>query len=149
MEEIMEMETMLRSLFSIPPRNFGSKSASSLRPWRKRAASAEKSEVCQILAPQPVAGKVGGTIFSYRHDWGELSGTWSLFLDWDAINAGSRVFVSLAANSAGGPDVGRPIGEAQSSLIDVAPTDGGIVMRVHIDGSVPIRLYADYLVTNA
>jgi hypothetical protein len=143
------METTLQSLFSIPPRNFGSKSSSSFRLRRKQAASAKKSGVCQILAPLPVAGKVGGSIFSYRHDWGALSGSWSLFLDWDAINARSGVFVSLAAGWAGGPDVGRLIGEAQASLFDVTPTDGGIDVRVNIDGSVPIQLYADYLVVNA
>lgn len=144
------METTLQSLFSIPPRNFGSDSMLSFRPWRKQAASAEKAEVCQVLASQPVGGKdLVGTAFSYRHDWGNLSGSWSLFLDWDAINARSCVFVSIAEGSAGGPDVGKFIGEAKSSLFDVAPTDGGIGMRVHIDGSTPIRLYADYLVINA
>lgn len=142
------METTLQSLFSIPPRNFGSKSSSSFRLRRKQAASAKKSEARQILAPRPVAGKVGGSIFSYRHDWGELSGSWSLFLEWDAINARSRVFVSLAAGWAGGPDVDRLIGEAQSRLFDVTPTDGGIDVRVHVDADNRIQLYVDYLVVN-
>jgi hypothetical protein len=144
------METTLQSLFSFPPRNFGSNSSPSLRLWRKQSATAEKSQVRQILAPQPVGEKdLVGTIFSYRHDWGELSGNWNLFLDWDAINARSCVFVSIAEGSAGGPNVGKFIGEAKSSLFDVAPADGRIAMRVHIDGETPIRLYADYLVINA
>jgi hypothetical protein len=144
------METTLHSLFSIPPRNFGSTSSPSVRLWRQQSATADKSGVRQILAPQPVAGKdLVGTIFSYRHDWGALSGSWTLFLDWDAINARSCVFVSLARGTVGGPNVGKLIGEANSSVFDVAPADGEIAVRVRIDGEIPIRLCADYLVINA
>jgi hypothetical protein len=143
------METTLQSLLSVPPRNFGSSSSPSSRTLHERAASAERSEICQVI-PLEGIGKPdpGGAMFSYRHDWGELSGSWRLFLVWDAADARSHVFVSIAESAAGGPDVGKLVGEVKSSLCDVAPTDGGIGMRVHIDGNTPIRLYADYLVIN-
>lgn len=144
------MEPTGISYFSIPPRNFDLVSSRRSESWSDLVAPADESDVRRFVAPQDAARTdLAGSGFSYRHDWGYLAGRCHLFLRWDAIEAKSRVFVSVAEGFAGGPDAGKFIGMANFRLFDVAPTMGGIGIRVQVDSDGPIRLLADYLVINA
>jgi hypothetical protein len=90
-------------------------------------------------------GDFFGTGFTYRHDWGNVNGQWKLYLNWDAINANSMVFVAIGEGAPGG---GKFIGDAKFSLYNVAPANGGVGIWVNIEYSYPIRLYVDYFVVN-
>lgn len=140
------METSLHSLFSMPPRNF---SAQSTRRSNQRVALAEAGNVCCFLPQEKGRNDLDGSALSYRHDWGDLDGCSSLFLEWESISASSRVFVSLTEGCADGFDSGKAMGSAKCSLFEVAPKDGGIGIRVNVEGGRPVRLYANYLVINA
>lgn len=86
-----------------------------------------------------------GTGFVYRQDWGNLNGHNILNLNWGAITANSKVFVSIGE---GAPDGGKFIGKAMFTLHSVAPNNGVISIWAEIDWSYPIRLYVDYFVVN-
>lgn len=86
-----------------------------------------------------------GTGFTYRHDWGDKNGWWTLNLNWGAVTANSRVFVAIGEGAPGG---GKIVGAARYTLYNVAPNNGVVSIRVHIDWGSPLRLYADYLVIN-
>lgn len=86
-----------------------------------------------------------GNGFTYRHDWGDRNGQWTLNLNWGAITDNSRVFVAIAEGKAGG---GKFIGSAKYTLHNVAPSNGRVSIWVNIEWSSPIRLYVDYLVVN-
>ena len=62
-----------------------------------------------------------GTGFTYRHDWGDRNGQWTLNLNWGAVTRDSRVFVAIAECAPGG---GKFIGGARYTLHNVAPGDG-------------------------
>ncbi len=144
------MAPTAHSYFSIPPRNFDVAPAHRADLWSEQVASANESDVRPFPTPRD-AGQTDfvGSGVSYRHDWGRLTGCCHLFLSWAAIDATSRAFVSIAEGFAGGPEGGKLIGTANVRLFDVAPTMGGIGVRVRVDGDGPIRLFADYLVINA
>jgi len=144
------MDPTAPSYFSIPPRNFAPASSRRSDSWSEYIAPADQADVRQFPSAQE-AGRtdLADSGFSYRHDWGKLAGPCRLFLNWDAINPKSRVFVSITEGGAGAPGTGTFIGTANVRLYDVAPTMGGIWVRVHVDGGDPIRLVADYLVINA
>jgi hypothetical protein len=144
------MEPTAHSYFSIPPRNFDLRAARNAGPRLEQTAPANAADIRRVLARQD-AGRadLAGSAFSYRHDWGHLAGDCHLFLRWDAIDPASRIFVSIAEGQAGGHDGGKCVGTAKISLFDVAPTSGGIGVRLHVDGDRPIRVFADYLVINA
>lgn len=96
------------------------------------------------LTPQDV----GGTAFTYRHDWGNKHGAWKLNLNLAGANPASRVFVAIGEGAAGGPDAGKFVGDAKFTLMNVAPRAGGVDIWVNIDWGSDIRIYADYLVIN-
>ncbi|MBF2065959.1 MAG: hypothetical protein IGS39_16290 [Calothrix sp. C42_A2020_038] len=104
-------------------------------------------EVRQLL---PSLGDIStqeliGTGFTYRHDWGDRKGQWTLNLNWGAVNRNSRVFVAIGEGAPGG---GKFIGSAKYTLHNVAPQDGRVSIWVNIEWGEPIRLYVDYLVIN-
>ena len=88
---------------------------------------------------------LAGNGFTYRHDWGDRNGQWTLNLNWGAITNNSRVFVAIGEGMAGG---GKFIGSAKYTLHNVAPSNGKVSIWVNIEWSSPIRLYVDYLVVN-
>ncbi|VEP17676.1 conserved hypothetical protein [Hyella patelloides LEGE 07179] len=88
---------------------------------------------------------LAGNGFTYRHDWGDRNGQWTLNLNWGAITNNSRVFVAIGEGKAGG---GKIIGGAKYTLHNVAPSNGKVSIWVNIEWSSPIRLYVDYLVVN-
>lgn len=138
---------VLHSSFSAPTSMLGGSSSLITGPWAEQSAVADEASIVQFMqgvSPQDLAGRG----FTYRHDWGDRNGSWKLFLNWSAINARSRVFVAISEGAAGGPDAGKFIGAAKYTLFNVAPTNGGVDIWLHIDWSSPIRLYADYLVVN-
>lgn len=144
------METTMHSYFSIPPRNFSSGSSRLSGSGSDCVASVDESDVRQFLTPRIVgSADLVGAGLCYRHDWGYLSGGCHLFLEWGAVTPRSRVFVSIAEGSSDGPDAGKFMGGAKFRLVNVAPTKGGVGVRVDVDGSIPIRLFTDYLVINA
>jgi hypothetical protein len=142
------METNLHALLSVPPRNFSLRSAQRPRRWSSRVALADAAKVSRF-GPQPKgSSELDDAAISYRHDWGDLDTSASLFLEWDSIDPSSRVFVSLMEFS-GGCDAGNATSSAKCSLFDVVPQDGGIGIRVNVEGGRPVRLLANYLVINA
>jgi len=143
------METNLHSLFSMPPRNFSAPSSRRSNQWSERVALAESEHVCAFLPQEKGRNELDGSAVSYRHDWGSLDTSASLFLEWDGVCASSRVFVSITEGFAEGCDSGKAIGAAKCSLSEVAPKDGGVGIRVNVEGDRPIRLVASYLVINA
>jgi hypothetical protein len=109
----------------------------------------DESQVIEVFKADkegaPGAMSLSGTGFTYRHDWGNRNGQWTLNLNWGAINANSRVFVAIGEGAPGG---GKFIGAARYTLHNVAPANGRVSIWVNIEWSYPIRLYVDYLVVN-
>ena len=56
--------------------------------------------------------------------------------------------MAIGEGAAGGPDAGKFIGSARYTLHNVAPRSGGVDIRVNVEWSSDILLYADYLVVN-
>jgi hypothetical protein len=96
-------------------------------------------------APDPA---LGGTGFTYRHDWGARRGEWRLSLNWPAVGPQSHVFASVGEGAAGGPDAGKFLGAARYTLHNVAPRPGGVDVWVNVEWGADIPLYVDYLVVN-
>jgi hypothetical protein len=92
------------------------------------------------------AQALAGNGFTYRHDWGPRNGFWTLNLTSQAFSVASRVFVSIGE----GPTVngGKLIGNSRFLVYNVAPENGVVSIRVHIDWPSPIGLVADYFVVN-
>lgn len=112
------------------------------------AQPADESAVVRVGGePSGGAGtqELIGTGFAYRHDWGDWRGQVILRLNWDFVNANTRVFVSIAEGAGGG---GKFIGNARYTVHNVAPRPGGVDIWVNIEWSSPIRLYVDYLAIN-
>jgi hypothetical protein len=86
-----------------------------------------------------------GTGVTYRHDWGDRKGQWTLNLNWGFVNNNSRVFVAIGEGAPGG---GKFIGAARYTLHNVAPRNGVVSIWVNIEWGDPIRLYVDYLAIN-
>jgi hypothetical protein len=143
------MQTSLHSLFSMPPRNFSSSSPRRSSQWSERVALAEAANVCSFPTQEKGRSDLDGTAVSYRHDWGSLDTSANLFLEWDGVSSSSRVFVSITEGSTEGYGFGKAMGGSRCSLTEVAPKDGGVGIRVNVEGDRPIRLVASYLVINA
>ncbi len=92
------------------------------------------------------AESFAGNGFTYRHDWGNHKGQKNYTLNWGAINAGSRAFVS-ATEFGGGANEGF-IGGARYTVHNVATRNGAILVKVNIEHDNPIRLRIDYFVVN-
>jgi hypothetical protein len=88
---------------------------------------------------------LSGTGFTYRHDWGDRNHGQRLTLNWNVITANSRVFVAIGEGASGG---GKFLGAAKFTLFNVAPANGSVGIWLDIDWTSPLRLYADYLITN-
>jgi hypothetical protein len=88
---------------------------------------------------------LAGNGFSYRHDWGDRKGAWTLRLNFAEVRRDSLVFVSAGEGAPGG---GKFIGSARYTVHNVAPRDGGIDILVEIGWEEPIRLLVDYLIIN-
>ena len=89
---------------------------------------------------------LAGNGYSYTHDWGNMNGWWTLNLSWGVVNCNSRVFVS-ATEFGGGAQCGF-IGGAVYTVHNVAPWQGGVSVKLHINWDNPIRVKVSYLVVN-
>ncbi len=123
------------------PRNLAERadSSDSKGPWAVAEAAVGAH------GPRPA---LRGDGFTYRHDWGARRGEWILQLDWDAVQPGSRVFVSIGEGVPGGAPAGKFIGAARYTVHNIAPRWNGVDVWVNIEWSSDISLYVDYLVVN-
>ena len=92
------------------------------------------------------AENLTGNGFTYRHDWGNHKGQKNYTLNWGAVTANSRAFVS-ATEFGGGANEGF-IGAARYTVHNVATRNGAIIVKVNIEHDNPIRLRIDYFVVN-
>jgi hypothetical protein len=143
------MQTSLHALFSMPPRNFSAPPSRRSGMWSERVALAESDNIRRFLAKDQGRNGHDASALSYRHDWGDVDANATLFLEWDSIGPTSQIFVSIAEGSADGSRYGEEPGMTKCSLSEVAQKDGGIGIRVNVEGRRPVRLYANYLVINA
>jgi hypothetical protein len=109
---------------------------------------AKQTGVRQILGAASLQPELAGAGFTYRHNWGGRRGQNVLRLNWSAVNAQSRILVSIGEGTAAGPDAGKFIGSARYTVHNVAPRAGGVDIWVNIEWSSDILLYVDYLVVN-
>jgi hypothetical protein len=123
-------------------------SSAPLAQYADASQTAERAAVRPMSADGHLEPELTGTGFTYRHDWGPRRGQWTLRLNWPAVNAGSRVLVSVGEGVAGGPDAGKFIGAARYTVHNVAPRAGGVDIWVNVEWSADISLYVDYLVVN-
>lgn len=114
-------------------------------PTAQEIQEVNAEQVRQLFGGEASAENLIGTGFTYRHDWGDRKGQWTLNLNWGAVNADSRVFVAIGEGAPGG---GKLIGGARYTLHNVAPQNGRVSIWVNIEWGDPIRLYVDYLVVN-
>ncbi|MEW5926236.1 MAG: hypothetical protein AB1941_01995 [Gemmatimonadota bacterium] len=128
----------------------GAAAASSALPtqFAEVSESAEQGAVRPLMGASSPEPALTGTGFSYRHNWGPRRGQLTLRLNWSAVNARSRVLVSIGEGAGGGPDAGKFIGAARYTLHNVAPRAGGVDIWVNVEWSADILLYVDYLVIN-
>jgi len=110
-----------------------------LTPTAEATDAADESAVKTLDAANPEAA-LSGNGFTYRHNWGLRNGQWKLNLNWGAIRAGSRVFVSIS-------ECGHT-GAARYTVHNVVPANGGVSIWVNIEWGNPIPLCVDYLVVN-
>lgn len=115
--------------------------------YEEASQSVEQAAVRPMLGASPEP-ELTGTGFTYRHNWGARRGQWTLRLNWGAVNARSRVLVSVGEGTAGGPDAGKFVGAARYTVHNVAPRAGGVDIWVNIEWSSDILLFVDYLVVN-
>lgn len=106
-----------------------------------QSAARPDAETQTGAAPQTIYGNG----YTYRHFWGYKNGWWVLTLTDPSITANSRVFVSIGETHSNG---GKFVGAAHYTVHNVAPNNGSVTIRVHIDWDNPIPLTADYLVIN-
>ena len=116
-------------------------------PAEMETQEVKAEQVIQLLGSKDGLStqELSGSGFTYRHDWGDRKGQWTLNLNWGVINRNSRVFVAIGEGASGG---GKFIGNARFTLHNVAPQDGRVSIWVNIEWGEPIRLYVDYLVIN-
>lgn len=90
--------------------------------------------------------------FTYRHEWGDKNGWWVLTLRDSRIRPSSNVFISLSEvepiASTTHPIPNPFIGSARFSVYNVAPSDGAVAIRVHIDWPNPLPVQVSYLIIN-
>ncbi|MGE3310663.1 MAG: hypothetical protein AB7O66_11895, partial [Limisphaerales bacterium] len=108
-------------------------------PAGEIARNVNEEAVISLSGGSPNA-LLSGDGFTYRHNWGNRHGQWKLRLNWGAIRAGSRVFVSIS-------ECGH-MGAARYTVHNVAPSDGGVTVWVNVEWGSPIPLCVDYLVVN-
>ncbi len=134
------------------PERGGESSASSERgrPYKvEKVQEAKKDEIRALFkAPETAPESLAGSGFTYRHDWGNKHGQWTLRLNLSGVTPRSRVFVAIGEGAAGGPDGGKFIGGARYTVHNVAPRNGGVDIWINIEWSSDLRIYADYLVVN-
>jgi hypothetical protein len=86
-----------------------------------------------------------GNLFTYRYDYGNYNGWINANFSWNVINRNSTVLI--AATEAGQEGVAF-VGDAVYTVHNIAPYDGGVHFRVHIDWGSPIRFVVNILVVN-
>lgn len=94
----------------------------------------------QEISVQGVANQ-----FAYRYDWGNHRGWVNCTFNWGVVNRNSVVLVSATETFQEGV---AGLGNAVYTVHNVAPFDGGVRFRVHIDWANPIRLISMILVVN-
>jgi hypothetical protein len=109
-------------------------------------AEVDMNEMKTLTGGQIGAQDLSGNGFTYRHDWGNLKGRINLNLAWDAIQQGSKVFVS--ATEFGGGNQDAFIGAARYTVHNVAPHAGGVSVQINVEWDSPIRVRLDYLIVN-
>jgi len=112
---------------------------SSLQESRFQEASAQ-AEDAQVIRVEGVSNQ-----FAIRYDFGNWRGWLNCNFSWGVINRNSVVLIS--ATEAGQEGVAF-VGDAVYTVHNVAPYDGGVHFRVHIDWSTPIRFVVMILVVN-
>ena len=130
--------------------NRGGASSVRAEPW------AEVTETADVQALSPLPGSpegvgtqdLAGSGWTYRHDWGNKRGQWTLRLNMGGVGPRTRAFVAIAEGAAGGPDGGKHLGAARYTLHNVVPRAGGVDIWVNIEWGSDIRIYVDYLVIN-
>src|SRR4051812_29991362 len=109
-------------------------------PAAEASDDANEGEVAQLQAGEGVGvEELVGQGFTYQHNWGARNGQIRLTLNWGAITANSRVFVSISEGH---------VGAARYTLHNVVPENGRVTIWVNIEWGSPIQLYADYLIIN-
>lgn len=109
-------------------------------------AKLEESEIRAIgqagkVSPQDLSGSG----YTYRHDWGAWNGFVRFNLTSATFTANTRVFASVSEPTGGG---GKFIGSARYLVYNVAPDNGVISVRVHIDWGSPLGVPIDYFIVN-
>lgn len=104
---------------------------------------AKESEVIEMF--RGFGTQATGAMYSYRHDWGDHHNFRDLNLRWNVITNRTTVFVSIGEGLAGG---GKLLGAAKYLLYNVAPENGLVRIRLHIEWGSPLRTLVDYLVVN-
>ncbi|MEL3946521.1 MULTISPECIES: hypothetical protein [Streptomyces] len=93
------------------------------------------------VSPQDLSGNG----YTYRHDWGAWNGFVRFNLTSSTFTANTRVFVAVSEPTGGG---GKFIGAARYLVYNVAPDNGVVSVRVHIDWGSPLGVPIDYFIVN-
>lgn len=72
-------------------------------------------------------------------------------LQWPAAHSDSTVVATISEAHAAGVlagqrDARRFLGDANMSVLNVVPHDGGVTVRVHIDWSEPLHFAVDFTI---
>ncbi|MEV0619297.1 hypothetical protein AB0I81_38685 [Nonomuraea sp. NPDC050404] len=112
-------------------------------------ATLDEASITMLGAAKPpgiTTKDLSGIGFTYRHNWGARNGFWRLRLNTTSVGPNTRVFV--AASEGPTADGGKLVGDAKYLVYNVAPENGAVTIRVHVDWTSPIGLVVDYLIVN-
>jgi hypothetical protein len=144
---LIEAAVQKRPELASQPGDVNGHSSLSSGPASELVAFADESEVRRLFGPDgdERAEELVGTGITYRHDWGDRNGQFKLNLNWSAVRATSRVFVSIGEGAPGG---GKHMGSARYTLHNVTMQNGVVSIWINIEWGSPIRLAVDYLIVN-
>jgi len=74
-----------------------------------------------------------------------INGTYNLFCTWSRINANSHVVAAISEYANGDP-ADRFIGDAQMTVHNIAPYNGGVEVQVDVNWGSPLNVRLDLLV---
>jgi hypothetical protein len=74
-----------------------------------------------------------------------INGTYNLFCNWSRINANSHVVAAISEYANGDP-ADRFIGDAQMTVHNIAPYNGGVEVQVDVNWGSPLNVRLDLLV---
>ncbi len=90
------------------------------------------------------APKLSAGSFSTYYTW-RGSGVVNLNCGNGSINANSRVFASVSEYNTD-PTINRFIGNASMSVSNVAPYNGGVIIKLYVNWNGPINVRVDVLI---